>query len=68
MANENKDSPQIKALKAECERLKADAARYRWLRDVHAYHYTVTRYIGGATIPRLNGAQLDAAIDAARKE
>lgn len=48
--------------------LEADAERYRWLRDVHTHHYTVTRYVGGATIPRFEGAQLDAAIDAARSK
>lgn len=53
------------AAEARAEKNARDAERYRWLRDVHAYHYTVTRYIGGATIPRLNGASLDAAIDAA---
>ena len=52
---------------AEVERLREDAERYRWLRDVHSHHYTVTRYVGGATIPRIDGPELDAAIDAARK-
>ena len=56
---------------ADAERIKgleADAQRYRWLRDVHTQHYTVTRYVGGSTIPRIEGAQLDAAIDAARSK
>lgn len=44
-----------------------DAMRYRWLRDIHSHHYTVTRYVGGAVIPRLEGEELDAAIDAAMK-
>lgn len=48
--------------------LERDAARYRWLRDVHTDHYTVTRFVGGALIPRLHGTYLDAAIDAAMKQ
>jgi len=58
---------EIERLRAERDALQADAERYRWLRDVHAHHFTVTRYVGGATIPRLHGAELDAAIDAAKE-
>lgn len=61
----------IDRIDADAERIKAleaDAERYRWLRDVHKHHYTVTRHVGGATIPRFEGAQLDAAIDAARSK
>ena len=50
---------------ADVER-ERDAARYRWLRDVHERHVFVTRMVGGATIPRYAGHDLDALIDEAR--
>jgi|SRR5690625_3085572 len=45
------------ALQAECEELRKDAERYRWLRADNAY-FPEENYIRG-------GQELDAAIDAA---
>lgn len=55
------------ALAVRLEAAERDAERYRWLRNVHAHHFFVTRVVGGATIPRFYGDELDAAIDAARE-
>lgn len=49
----------------ETARDAEDAARYRWLRNSPSHHFFVTRFVGGATIPRYEGETLDAAIDAA---
>lgn len=53
---------QMVKLEAERDALRADAARYRWLRDVGDEHWTAltVRASKGAT-------QIDAAIDAARE-
>ena len=50
----------VDAMKAECEKLRKDAERYRWLRDGNGY-YPEENYLRG-------GVELDAAIDAAMQE
>lgn len=55
----------IERLTRERDEALKDAARYAWLRHVHDRHFFVTRYVGGAVIPRFDGTVLDAAIDAA---
>ena len=52
-------------LRAEVERLRADAERYRWLRDMN--HWPAC--FGSHSAPEpVRGSDLDAAIDAALKE
>lgn len=51
---------QIATLRAELDELRADAERYRWLRDDNAYFPEEYAIRGGE--------ELDAAIDAARQE
>lgn len=58
---------------AECERLRADAERYQWLRDVsvppHNFYLSVPVEFDGVRYTRAEvDAGIDAAIDAARKE
>lgn len=48
---------------AECERLRADAERYRWLRNINSPAYVV--WSDGSADDGLIGDLLDAAIDAA---
>ena len=56
---------EIERLTAERDALKADAARYRWLRDPDkCYWLEVRRQPDGEPIFRGDGAGLDAAIDA----
>ena len=58
---------QLAASQAECEVLRKDAERYRWLRDApHAWQ--IGPWIGYEDIDHNDGAELDAAIDASRKE
>jgi hypothetical protein len=45
-----------------------DAARYRRLRDEYSDHFAVTRFCGGATIPRFRGDDLDEVLDRAMKK
>lgn len=56
-------------LEAECERLRVDAGRYRTLRDSGRY---TAGYFGLWSLAtgnmRSTAAELDAAVDAARKE
>jgi len=54
-------------LLAELEACRADAERYRWLRDVHSHHFFVTRHVGSTVLAKFYGQTLDAAIDAARE-
>jgi hypothetical protein len=49
--------------RAEAERLRKDAERYRLLRSA-PHHTFVTRCVGGATIPRFEGDALDRLTDA----
>lgn len=58
----------ITELEAELSAVMAYAERYQWLRDVHTHHFTVTRVVGALTVPRYDGATLDAAIDKVRGE
>ncbi len=63
---------QIKALNAEIERLRADAERYRWLRDGGADESNIGVYEWLGTDGRqrriwLARQELDSAIDAALK-
>jgi hypothetical protein len=54
------------ALQAECEALRKDAERYRWMRS-HPEAVCVTVSIHGDWIPAIS-EQLDAALDAMGKE
>jgi hypothetical protein len=54
------------ALAAECEQLRADAARYRYLRS-HPERVSVAVVVQGHWLPAI-GEQLDRAVDAAMKE
>lgn len=60
------------ALATECEKLRKDAERYRWLRDSDDYELCAVRidywcdeYIGQAACEVLGGDYLDRDIDAA---
>lgn len=60
---------QVDALQAECEKLRKDAERYRWLRDAHAAH-PISLTICSANdwgLKPWSGDDPDAAIDAAMK-
>lgn len=50
-------------LRAECDEARADAARYRWLRDRHEYNAAAANIV-----QEVSGEGWDAAIDAALKE
>jgi len=50
-------------LQARVAELERDAGRYRFLRDAPTKDVTVTRVVGGATIPRYAGNMLDQLID-----
>ena len=52
---------------AENEALRADAERYRWLRDIHNADVMVVIVNIGPECEQVHFEQLDAAIDAARK-
>lgn len=54
-----KHAGELEAAQAECERLRADAERYRWLREGSVLAMPFTRYYWSD--------ELDATIDAARK-
>ena len=62
----------LKPLMAERDALRADAERYRWLRDNrvgNAMHMGAVLYTPELIVPRnMTVAEIDAAIDAARKE
>ena len=58
------------ALRAECDALRADAERYRWLRhgdnDEPCLHFSAECKAGTDTVWLVRDVELDAAIDAAR--
>lgn len=54
------------ALKAECERMRQDAERYRWLRDANINTLPYDDHGIGPEFPC--GDDLDAAIDAAMEK
>lgn len=56
----------LRRLEAECEQLRADAGRYRWLRS-RPERVSVAVVVQGHWLPAI-GEQLDAAIDTAMKE
>jgi hypothetical protein len=59
---------ELAAAKAERDALRADAERYRWLRVRHPGHRLEVRYWTGTWWEVVEQANLDAAIDAARKD
>lgn len=59
----------VSALEAEIERLRADAARYRWLRDNDIGDYALCVWDDvDASYCREDAAAADSAIDAAMKD
>lgn len=65
---------ELARLRAECEALRADAGRYRWLRDgdgpesARWFRWRIEHWASpGPTWADIRGVDLDAAIDAARK-
>ena len=58
----------IAALTAEAERLRADAERYRWLRDEANRSYVEFGVYGGAVISAPSADHLDEEVDAARSQ
>ena len=54
---------ELRRLHAECEALRADAERYRWLRDPANAYRDEWNYFG----PYSSAAEIDAVIDAARE-
>ena len=57
----------VAALTAERDALRADAERYRWLRDIHNADVMVVIVNIGPECEQVHFEQLDDAIDAARK-
>jgi hypothetical protein len=55
---------EIEQLKAECEALRKDADRYRWLQHGHSGHIEVVEWIGPHAAGMI-GDDLDALVDAA---
>jgi formate-dependent nitrite reductase cytochrome c552 subunit len=58
---------EVARLTRELEAAQEDAARYRWLRDLHNTKWSVTRWVSPTESAQLYGPYLDAAIDAAIK-
>lgn len=71
-AREQRDAvtAKLNALQAECEKLRMDAERYRWLREAHTAHpvsLTICK-VGYFGLTPWSGDDPDAAIDAAMQE
>ena len=59
------------ALQAECEKLRRDAKRYRWLRDrIGGREHIEDEFVGhpGYSLSDLMAPEIDAAIDAAMEK